>query len=305
MPLAPLPDPTDFRARLRGLAVAVPAVTFLFSSLIALNLLQTASLALMPLSRGAFRRFNRWAADLWWGWCVTGAKRLHGARIVVTGDDVPPRENAVIVVNHQQMPDITFLMFLARAKGRLGDMKWLVKDPIKYVPGVGWGMWFLDCVFLKRNWADDQASIARTFSRILRDRVPLWLVSFPEGTRFTEAKAVRSREHARKQGRTPLEHLLLPRTRGFAASVQGLRKHIDAVYDVTVGYERGVPTLWQYVRGFVRVAHLHVRRYPIAQLPVEPDELSLWLHERYEEKDRLLERFYREGAFPPSNAATP
>jgi 1-acyl-sn-glycerol-3-phosphate acyltransferase len=298
MPRAPLKNPPAFSERLRGLAVAAPAVGFLSSTLLAFNAAQTASLAVMPVSRHAFRKFNRWAADLWWGWCVSGAKTLYGTNIVLTGDELPPRESAVVVANHQQMPDITFLMFLARAKGRLGDMKWLVKDPIKYVPGVGWGMWFIDCVFLKRNWAEDKESIDATFARIMRDRVPLWLMSFPEGTRFTPAKAEKSRAHALKTGLTPLRHLLLPRTKGFAASVQGLLGHIDAVYDITIGYEDGVPTLSQYVRGFARKAHLHVRRYPAAELPTGSEELSRWLHERYREKDELLEHFYREGRFP-------
>jgi len=298
MPRARLKNPPELTERLRGLAVAAPAVGFLSSSLLAFNAAQIASLAVMPVSRHAFRKFNRWAADVWWGWCVTGAKTLYGTNIVLTGDELPPRENAVVVANHQQMPDITFLMFLARAKGRLGDMKWLVKDPIKYVPGVGWGMWFIDCVFLKRNWAEDKESIDQTFARIMRDRVPLWLMSFPEGTRFTEAKAEKSRAHAAKIGLPPLRHLLLPRTKGFAASVQGLRGHLGAVYDITIGYEDGVPTLSQYVRGFVRQAHLHVRRYPAAELPTGTDELSAWLHERYREKDELLEHFFREKRFP-------
>ena len=128
------------------------------------NAAQTASQALRPISPRLFREFNRWAADTWWGWCVTGAQKLHGAHIVVSGDPIPPKENAFVVANHQQMADITFLMFLARSKGRLGDLKWFVKKPIKYVPGVGWGMAFLDCLFIERKWTADRQSIARTLS---------------------------------------------------------------------------------------------------------------------------------------------
>ena len=61
------------------------------------------------------------------------------------------------------MADITFLMDFAYRKGRLGDMKWMVKDIIKYVPGVGWGMLFLDCIFVKRDWTTDKESIRKTF----------------------------------------------------------------------------------------------------------------------------------------------
>jgi 1-acyl-sn-glycerol-3-phosphate acyltransferase len=297
MPLPPLPDPESRSARLGGLSKAVPATAFLFSTLIAFNGVQTLSLGLKLLSARRFREFNRWAADTWWGWCVTGSEKLHGVQIEVTGDDVPMRENAVVIANHQQMPDITFLMVWARQKDRLGDMKWMVKDIIKWVPGVGWGMAFIDCIFIKRDWAADHDSIERTFSRLTDNEVPVWLLSFPEGTRVSPDKVARSREYARAQGIAPLEHVLVPRTKGFVASVAGLRRHATAIYDVTIGYERGVPTLWQYIKGFAPRAHLHVRRFPIADLPTDDAGLATWLQQRFQEKDRLLERFYRDGRF--------
>jgi 1-acyl-sn-glycerol-3-phosphate acyltransferase len=297
MPLPPLPDPETQSARLGGLTKAVPATAFLFSTLLAFNGVQTLSLALKLFSPRRFREFNRWAADTWWGWCVTGSEKLHDARVVVTGDDVPMRENAIVIANHQQMPDITFLMIWARQKDRLGDMKWMVKDIIKWVPGVGWGMAFIDCVFVKRDWAADQASIERTFSRLTDNQVPVWLLSFPEGTRVSATKVARSQEYARAQGLAPLEHVLVPRTKGFVASVAGLRRHAAAIYDVTIGYERGVPTLWQYIKGFVNRAHLHVRRFPIADLPVDDEALAVWLQQRFQEKDRLLAHFYEHGHF--------
>lgn len=297
MPQAPLSNPPSWKERFAGTAKAVPAVGFLFVTLIAFNLLQTLSLVLLPLSRKAFRGFNRWAANLWWGWCVSLARGLHKTRIEVSGDAVPDGENALVLANHQQMPDITFLMFFARSKQRLGDMKWFVKDIIKYVPGAGWGMVFLDCPFVKRNWAADRESIARTFSRLVQGRVPVWLILFPEGTRITPQKLSKSNDYARAHGHQTHRHLLLPRTKGFAASVQGLRSHLDAVYEITIGYPTGVPTLWQYCRGFVRVAHLHVRRFPVGDMPANDDELSRWLIDRFQEKDRLLERFYQTGRF--------
>jgi len=298
MPLAPLPDPTSRLERLRRLSVALPITSFLGSTLLAFNALQTASLAVKPVSRGTFRRLNREAADTWWGWCVGIAETVHGATIVVTGDEVPPRENDIVVANHQQMPDITLLMQFARSKGRLGDLKWFVKKVVKYVPGVGWGMVFLDCLFVERRWTDDQDRIARTFHQIVTERIPLWLITFVEGTRITPTKVESAQAYARKRGLPTTDHVLVPRTKGFVASVQGLRSHIDAVYDVTIGYEKGVPSLWQYIKGQVPQAHLHVRRYPVDELPDAPEQLADWLFERFQEKDGLLAHYYEHGAFP-------
>jgi 1-acyl-sn-glycerol-3-phosphate acyltransferase len=301
---APLAEPTSRTERLLGTAKALPAVAFLGGSLLGFNAAQTASLALLPVSRRRFRAFNRWAAGRFWGWCVEVSERLHGIGVVYSGDDIPPGEKAIVVANHQQMPDITFLMFLARDKGRLADMKWMLKDVIKYVPGIGWGMLFFENLFVKRNWTADQAAIDRTFAGIKRNDVPLWLMMFVEGTRATPEKLEQSRRYAESKGLPPTEHVLLPRTKGFVASVQALREHLDAVYDVTIGYPEGVPDLWQYARGLARRAHLHLRRWPIATLPADDAALADWLQARFSEKDELLEHFERNGRFPPAGTAT-
>jgi 1-acyl-sn-glycerol-3-phosphate acyltransferase len=278
---------------------AGPVAAGLFGSLLGFNMAQLGWLMVRPFSPATFRALNRWGADTFWGWCVDWAKLLHGTHIVVSGDDVPPKENVICVANHQQMSDITFMMFLAQDKGRLGDMKWIVKDPIKYVPGVGWGMAFLDCVFVKRNWTADQRTIEATFGRLRDNAVPVWLMSFPEGTRSTPEKLAKSQEYARSQGVEPFEHVLMPRTKGFVASVLGLREHVDAVYDLTIGYDSGVPSLTQYILGYARRAHVHVRRYPIAQLPTARKDIADWLLRRFREKDALLDDFHRDHRFLP------
>ena len=49
------------------------------------------------------------------------------------------------------------------------------------------------------------------------------LLLFCEGTRFTREKHARSVEFARKNGLPELKHHLLPRTKGFVHSVNGLK----------------------------------------------------------------------------------
>jgi 1-acyl-sn-glycerol-3-phosphate acyltransferase len=299
MPLPPLRDPDELSQRVLATARTAPIAGFLVGSLLGLNAAQTLSTALLPFAPKAFRRFNRWAANTWWGWCVTGSRVVNDAYLEVTGDDVPMRENAIVVVNHQNMPDITWLLDFARQKDRLGDLKWIVKDPIKYVPGVGWGMLFLDCVFVKRDWMSDQASIRRTFAKLRDDDIPVWLVSFSEGTRITPEKLAASQAYAREHGLFVPRHVLIPRTKGFAATVQGLRDHVAAVYDLTLGYEGSVPTLGQFIKGYAPRAHLHVRRHAIETLPADDEGIGAWLLARFQEKDERLERFYQTGRFEP------
>ncbi|MCP4679271.1 MAG: acyltransferase [Deltaproteobacteria bacterium] len=298
MPQIPLLDSRPFHRRLFSAGIAILIAVFLFSTLIAINLTQTASLLLWIFSKKAFRVYNRFAANTWWGLCDITAKWIHGAHLELTGDPIPKKENVIVVSNHQQSPDITFFFMLAKAKGRLGDLKWFVKDTIKYVPGIGWGMLFIGCIFVKRNWTRDRASIEKTFAWINKGAVPFWIILFVEGTRLTPAKLAKSHQYAESRNEQPLRHLLLPRTKGFTSAVIGLRDgHLDAVYDLTIGYTDGVPTLSQYVAGVSKVAHFHVRRYVAADLPETEEALSEWLMERFREKDRRLDAFYREGAF--------
>ena len=297
MPQKPLENPSELTKRAKALGYAIPVSAFLGSALLGFNAAQMASVAVKPFNRDIFRAVNRWSAGTWWGWCVSVSEILHDIRVEYSGDEIPPEENVILVANHQQMTDITFLMAFAKSKNRLGDMKWFVKDVLKYVPGVGWGLYLIGNFFVKRSWSEDQESIEQTFAGIIQDNIPVWLISFVEGTRITEAKAESSRKYAREKGHPEFQHVLLPRTKGFVASMQGLRHYIDAVYDVTIGYPVGVPSLWQFIKGQVTRAHMHVRRFPVAELPEDPGELSQWLIERFAEKDKLLDGFYRDGHF--------
>jgi 1-acyl-sn-glycerol-3-phosphate acyltransferase len=271
--------------------------------LLVTNLVQTLSLVCLPFSRKLFRRINRFCADFWWGACVSAAQRLHGIHVIVTGDPVPADDQAIVVANHQQMPDILVLMMFARTKRRLGDMKWFVKDAIKFVPGAGWGMACLDCIYVKRHWETDRGKIKSIFSKFLEDRISIWLISFVEGTRITQTKLKKSQEFALAHQLPELGHVLLPRTKGFVASLEGLKGHVNAVYDMTIGYPHGIPTLWQVITGVATVFHLHIRRFPVSSLPIDPVEQSQWLIQRFVAKDALLAEFERNLVFPEHSAS--
>lgn len=264
---------------------------FLFAAIMVANALQVLSLLIFPFSRHLFRRANRWVAHCWWGLCVLWAEHINHIHPVFSGDEIPEKENALVIVNHQTMPDIVAMMMLAWPKKRLGDMKWFVKDVIKFFPGVGWGMLFLDCIFLKRNWDQDATNIKNTFSKFRTKNIPLWLLSFPEGTRLTPKKLKMAQDFARKASHPEPRHVLIPRTRGFVASVSGLRTHLDAVYDVTVIYPEGAPTMGVFLGQTNKKIHIHVRRYAIDDVPQDTEQLSKWLIERYQEKDLYIDKF--------------
>lgn len=263
-----------------------------------LNPIQMLSVLLYPFSRKAFREVNRWCARSIWGLWVIMAEIQNRIQLRFYGDAVPPRENALLLPNHQSMADVMVLLCFGWRCGRLGDMKWFVKEAIKHVPGPGWGMRFLDCIFVKRDWAQDKDGIERLFSKYKAEQIPVFLVSFLEGTRLTKNKLEGARKFAEERNLHVPSATLVPRTKGLVASLIGLRTHLDAVYDLTIAYEQPTPTLADCFAQKVKRVDIHVRRFPIDSLPQDEEAIVQWAYERFKEKDELLAYFRKEGRFP-------
>jgi 1-acyl-sn-glycerol-3-phosphate acyltransferase len=277
--------------------VSAGALSFLYLIFV-LNSVQMASVVFYPFSKRLFRAINRWCARSIWGWWVLMAERQNRIQIRFTGDPIPRRENALLVPNHQSMADVMVLLCCAWRCRRLGDVKFFVKDVVKWFPGFGWGMKFLDCVFVKRDWAKDKGSIEKLFAKYKREDIPIFLVSFLEGTRRTDRKHADAKRFAEERGLYCPEHTLIPRTKGFVATMIGLRDHLDSVYDLTIGYPDGVPSLVNCFEAKVKHIEVHVRRFPVDTLPTDEDELESWVFERFREKDRLLAELEHEKKFP-------
>lgn len=228
-----------------------------------------------------------------------GVERWGRAKYHFYGDKIPMRENAFVTMNHMTLLDWAFLFSIAGRRGRLGVLKFFAKKSVQYVPGFGWGLYLLDSLLVSRNWLADQNLINKTFSNLKKRKLPFWVVSFLEGTRKTPKKLAESQAFSKQRDLPVLRHVLLPRTKGFVATISQLRVELDAVYDITYAYPKEADA------GVVDCAmrrlpdlHFHVRRFPMADLPEDPAALAEWCTQLYVEKDALLEHFYTTGTFP-------
>ena len=271
---------------LRGILIFL----FLFSFIILINIIQICSILSIPVSKKFFRRINTFLAGSWWS-SAEWVMRKSGIDVVISGDTLFPKENIILISNHQGMSDIPVLFKLAKEMKQIDHMKWFIKDVIKYVPGIGWGMLFLDGLFLKRNWDKDKQKIEGTFKKFFKDNIPIWLILFPEGTRFRPEKLKLMERIAKSKKLPPPSHVLLPRAKGFTASVQGLRGHCKAVLDATIIYEDSAPTLKDLVLGKVSKVHLHVKRFEIDDLTDDKEELNQWITQRFYIKDEMIKKF--------------
>ena len=118
----------------------------------------------------------------------------------------------------------------------------------------------------------DRATMRRSCTKF--SRLPLALMNFVEGTRFTPAK------HAAQQ--SPYQHLLRPRAGGLAFTLDTMGDMLHAMLDVTIVYVDGPYNFLDLLADQIRTVRLHVRELPI----------DMALRGDYEHDEAFRERFY-------------
>ncbi|GBP34608.1 Acyl-CoA:lysophosphatidylglycerol acyltransferase 1 [Eumeta japonica] len=147
-----------------------------------------------------------------------------------------------------------------------------------------------------------------------------FLVLFPEGGFLHKRREV-SQRFAEKNNLPRLEYVSLPRAgamrvimeevgpfahqNNLANERSNLRAdRLEWILDVTIAYEDRVPLHLKDIVCGTRapcVTHLHYRLYPSTDVPEDVEGMTRWLYDRFIEKDKMLEEFYRTGKFPSRN----
>ena len=226
-----------------------------------------------------------------------------------------PSSLGILVCNHQVDLDWLYLWEAARYYGAHSTLKVILKEALKYVPLIGFALVLLEFLFLKRDWESDRANLQRRLTSFARDRVPVLLILFPEGTTVNTRAMEKSHGYSREKARPHLDLLLLPRTTGFEACLKSLGKGNHTVYDVTMafsgytgevptyemGYERardkGVPNAGKVLKGCKAEVHLDVRAIPTSEID-KYESVEKWLDERWVRKERLMKYFAEHQCFP-------
>ncbi|KAK7432551.1 hypothetical protein QQZ08_000758 [Neonectria magnoliae] len=293
------------QTHLRGVALTVPWVLYLLLADIALSLL----LPLKLISPRLVYNTSSLIAQSVWAWIQAIFTHFNGARISTSGDLLPPDESAVVVANHVAWADFYLIQALAQRSGMLGRCRYFAKAQLRLVPFLGWGLWAMGMPLVSRNWLKDKTELDHVFSNVVQRAFPTWLISFSEGTRFSQRKYEESLAFCKTGNRRQPSHLLYPRTKGFITTVQHLRKapHVKAVYDFTIAYQhqgafQRAPSMWQTLSapgisgqdGYK--FHVRARRFPIETLPAKDEELATWLEQLWIDKGEWLETQRREWA---------
>jgi 1-acyl-sn-glycerol-3-phosphate acyltransferase len=141
--------------------------------------------------------------------------------------------------------DWLYLWWIAYTARMHGHIFIILKESLKYVPILGWGMQFFSFIFLSRNWTKDRERFSHRLGKLKRKQDngeynPMWMLMFPEGTNLSPNSRRKSKSWAEKQGIKDTEHVLLPRSTGLAFCLEELGDTVEWVYDCTLAYE-GIP----------------------------------------------------------------
>lgn len=280
---------------------------FLLSGFI-VNIVQaTCFLAIRPFSKSTYRKINRVIAELLWIQLVWLFDWWAGVKVRVYADSETynsmGKEHALVISNHRSDVDWLVGWLLAQRSGCLGSALAVMKKSSKFLPVIGWSMWFNEYLFLERSWAKDENTLKSGLQRLKDFPRPFWLALFVEGTRFTPAKLLASQEYAQSQGLPIPRNVLIPRTKGFVSAVSNMRSFVPAIYDITVAIpkDQPSPTMLRILKAQSSEVHILIKRHLMNELPETNDGVSEWCKDTFVAKDAILDKYLAEGTFGEEN----
>ncbi|KAL6506039.1 1-acyl-sn-glycerol-3-phosphate acyltransferase 2 [Orobanche hederae] len=293
--------------------VIVPLGVLFFISGLIVNFIQALCFLLIrPFSKNTYRRINREVAELLWLELVWLVDWWAGVKIELYTDSetfkLMGKEHALVICNHRSDIDWLVGWVLAQRSGCLGSSLAVMKKSSKFLPVIGWSMWFSEYLFLERSWAKDESTLKSGIQRLTDFPLPFWLALFVEGTRFTQAKLLAAREYASSTGLPVPRNVLIPRTKGFVTAVSHMRSFVPAVYDMTVAIPKTspAPTMLRLFNGQSSVVHVHLNRHLMKDLPESEDAVAQWCKDAFVAKhirlylpnqDKLLDKHNVDNSF--------
>ncbi|BFZ54147.1 hypothetical protein PYCC9005_001179 [Savitreella phatthalungensis] len=223
---------------------------------------------------------------------------------------------AVVISNHQIYADWLYIWWAAYTSRMHGALYIVLKDSLKWIPLIGWGMQLYGFVFMARSWEQDRPRLQYRLGKLEAERdLPMWFLLYPEGTNMSNNTRPRAQAYAKKTGAPYFEHVLLPRTTGLRFCLSNLQKTVPYIYDCTMAYEpspRGAIAAERYTLKSIFIegkppkrVHMHWRKIPIAGIPLDDEKaFEKWMYARWQEKEDMLEHYHNQGTFPAAKSVT-
>jgi 1-acyl-sn-glycerol-3-phosphate acyltransferase len=290
----------------------VPLAMLLLALNILLHVLPIFALALVkvviPLTgvRRAMSRALVLVAESWIGVNSLLFKLFTRIRWQAEGLDGLRRDgNYLVLCNHQSWVDIAVLQKVFNR--RIPFLRFFLKQQLIWIPLLGPAWWALDFPFMKRYspqtllrhpelQGKDRESTRRACEKFRH--MPVSVMNFAEGTRFTQAK------HDAQS--SPFRYLLRPKAGGVAFVLDAMGDALHAVVDVTIAYPQGPCTMMDLIAGRIHDIRVHVRERPIDpglvgsydEDPAFRGRVKAWMRALWTDKDAQLARMQLDSDAP-------
>jgi 1-acyl-sn-glycerol-3-phosphate acyltransferase len=202
----------------------------------------------------------------------------------------------LVLANHQSWVDIPVLQAIFNR--RIPLLRFFLKSQLFWVPLLGLAWWALDFPFMKRysreqlerrpELAGRDIEATRRACAKFRD-LPVSIMNFVEGTRFTPAK------HAKQA--SPFARLLKPKAGGVAFVLDAMGSALHSILDITIVYPKGRPSMTDLFADRIGEVRVEVQQYPI---PAElrsgdyqndaafRERVQTWINSIWSSKDRTI-----------------
>jgi 1-acyl-sn-glycerol-3-phosphate acyltransferase len=269
---SPIPDEPDHRMKPMLLLPRPLRVPLIFLLIAANTVLHTTPLLVvalckvllpMPRFRAACNSALVGLAERWIAVNSWMMDRFTETRMdVELPEGLESTGHYLVLANHQSWVDILVLQKIFNR--RIPFLRFFLKSELIWVPLLGLAWWALDFPFMKRyskhllarrpELAGKDIAATRRACEKFRG-LPVSVMNFVEGTRFTEAK--------HRQQSAPFRYLLRPKAGGVAFVLDAMGSGLHSILDVTIAYPAGLPTLVDLVANRIPRIRVHVQARPI------------------------------------------
>ncbi len=255
-------------------------------------------------ARDTCSRGVMWVAEFWAENCKRIFALLTPTQWDIRGNAELRNDRSYLVIsNHQSWVDIPALVQAFNRKTPY--FKFFLKQQLIWVPFLGLAFWALDYPFMKRYskaFLQKNPHMKGKYLEITRaacekfKRLPVTVVNYLEGTRFTSAKQA--------QQQSPYRYLLKPKAGGVAFVLATLGEQIDAVLDVTLVYPgKQVPGFWALLSGQVPKVIMDIQTLELDPALYQGDyendpafrqQVQDWVSNLWLAKDKRIEQLRSE-----------
>lgn len=239
------------------------------------------------------------AALCWVGFNLWWMRRWIGppARVEMP-DQLSPDCWWMVISNHRSWTDVFLILQVLHR--RISMPRFFAKRSLLWFPVVGMTIWALEFPIMRR-YSRQQIDANPTLADIDRKstqhmcqrarKLPMTLINFAEGTRFSEAKRQHRQSHYR--------HLLMAKAGGTAKVLNLVGDRLSGIVDITLYYPNPTPTFWRYLCGRETGIHVIGRRLEVPAWmqdteydtrAEDKERFHAWINMVWQEKDALLDR---------------